>query len=1379
LSKLIEKEFGRIGAKLTITLALVAIVLGNTLVLLSRSTCAHGASMDQRYSTVLNGYGVKDPWLNENWAKRRPVTINNANNSNALENYQVLVNVTYDGDMKANFGDLRFCDNDGVTELCYWIENYNTGENAIIWVKVPSIPANDNHTIYMYYGNPGVETESNGSAVFEFFDNFDNATKFSPAAYPYGDPNVAYPDNSNFAEFGNNGNEEYVKLGSYDEGELRENLNLPKENYKIIVKWSTANDQFSLNNGYYTNYDDKYGASTITPKRLIVINENKIYEKDNRLLSYSERAEASYTGAIDNFYLSVGSSGGGGDNPYYTYYDLAFISKSADPEPVTSVGEEESNMAPSAPRLLEPENNSCLNDPTPLFMWEDSMDPEGDSIIYTLEYSTDSTFQTATTISLVNDTYTVPDNEALTDNKYYWRVGARDMVNLDNWSDSFTLRIDTVTPSAPSPVGPDDGANLNTTTPTLSWGTVTDPSTPVLYRCYVDDNSDFSSVENDSGWIIATQYTPNLSESVWYWRVQAMDNAGNVGANSSSRSFRVDVTAPPAPSPVGPDDGANLNTTTPTLSWGTVTDPSTPVLYRCYVDDNSDFSSVENDSGWIIATQYTPKLAEGIWYWLVQAKDNAGNIGANSSSRSFRVDVTAPPAPSLRSPVNGTITNNNTPSFVWDVVTDPSGLTYDLQLDNDPDFTSPEINQTGLTDNTYTPIAELFDENYSWRVRAVDGAGNVGQWSVVWTFLIDTIPPEAPTLRFPENGSLLENIPYVSFKWTKPEPGVIYQIQIDNEASFISPYVHENQSITENSYSYTFAQVGTYYWRVCALDEAGNWSGWSNNFKLTIEVTVGPRTPHYPIRITNDDFFNLDNGVVAGTGSKEDPYIIENWVISAKNANGIEIRNTTACFIIRNCLVENGGKLNNFGIYLESVANGKVENCICENSIYGIYLSDSVINNSIINNTCLNNQHGIILEDSSNNIIANNTCSNNVWYGITLNYYSSNNILDNNNCSNNSYGICIRYLSDNNTVLNNICSNNAYGIGLSSSDSNFIFHNNFLDNASQALDDGSNYWDNGYPSGGNYWSDYNGGDNYWGENQDIPGGDGIGDTPYFISGGSNADHYPIMNPPPPIRGVEVSISPSRQGGLPGAMLIYIVDVMNTSTVDDTYSLTVIDNAGWGLLLADNLLENVSPSVSRATTLKVTIPDNESLIGVKDYITVTATSRADNTTSDNVVCTALAENENEFYLSLFDGWNFVGFTFVNENTTPINMFGSNLKTMKYWAAPGGPYKDANYSAPVHDNIGYWVQLKNDQDVILSGVPLTSRTLYLVAGWNLVHFPLTSASTTPINMFGNNLKTMKYWTAPGGPYKDANYSAPVVPGVGYWIQLKNDENVTVPL
>jgi len=79
---------------------------------------------------------------------------------------------------------------------------------------------------------------------------------------------------------------------------------------------------------------------------------------------------------------------------------------------------------------------------------------------------------------------------------------------------------------------------------------------------------------------------------------------------------------------------------------------------------------------------------------------------------------------------------------------------------------------------------------------------------------------------------------------------------------------------------------------------------------------------------------------------------------------------------------------------------------------------------------------------------------------------------------------------------------------------NVIYHNNFIGNSQQVYiktPGYANVWDNGWPSGGNYWSDYTGVDVMKGKNQDKPGSDGIGDTPYVINA-YNQDRYPLMKP---------------------------------------------------------------------------------------------------------------------------------------------------------------------------------------------------------------------------------------------------------------------------
>ena len=78
---------------------------------------------------------------------------------------------------RTDFGDIRFTDCGGVTELSYWIEEKVDGDYAVFWVKVPFIPASpETTTIYIYYGNPDATSISNGDATFIFFDHFEGTS---------------------------------------------------------------------------------------------------------------------------------------------------------------------------------------------------------------------------------------------------------------------------------------------------------------------------------------------------------------------------------------------------------------------------------------------------------------------------------------------------------------------------------------------------------------------------------------------------------------------------------------------------------------------------------------------------------------------------------------------------------------------------------------------------------------------------------------------------------------------------------------------------------------------------------------------------------------------------------------------------------------------------------------------------------------------------------------------------------------------------------------------------------------------------------------------------------------------------------------------------
>ena len=106
-----------------------------------------------------------------------------------------------------------------------------------------------------------------------------------------------------------------------------------------------------------------------------------------------------------------------------------------------------------------------------------------------------------------------------------------------------------------------------------------------------------------------------------------------------------------------------------------------------------------------------------------------------------------------------------------------------------------------------------------------------------------------------------------------------------------------------------------------------------------------------------------------------------------------------------------------------------------------------------------------------------------------------------------------------------------------------------------------------------------------------------------------------------VRGVQVSISPPEYEGAPDAELKYTVTIKNTGNAEDNFTLGKTQTKNWGLGLP-TLVGPLGPGEDNSVTLKVLIPsDAES--GTDDKITVTATSRADPSVSDNDSCIARA------------------------------------------------------------------------------------------------------------------------------------------------------------
>jgi parallel beta-helix repeat protein len=252
---------------------------------------------------------------------------------------------------------------------------------------------------------------------------------------------------------------------------------------------------------------------------------------------------------------------------------------------------------------------------------------------------------------------------------------------------------------------------------------------------------------------------------------------------------------------------------------------------------------------------------------------------------------------------------------------------------------------------------------------------------------------------------------------------------------------------------------------------------------------------------------------VQGTGSGTGITLSGRSNVRIKNteittfSDGIWLYSSSNCSISENNITAN----NRHGILLTSSSNCTISgNNIATNQYNGIWL-DSSRNSTISGNNIANNGFDGILLDSSSNcsvsenqITTNNGNAKSNGAGIWLDS-SSNCSICGNNIANNFNGIWLDFYSGNNSLSDNNVANNVCGIILDSSN-NDIFHNSFVNNTNQVNTDGlANVWDNGYPSGGNYWSDYVA--RY--PNALEIDASGVMNTPYVIDA-NNVDRYPLI-----------------------------------------------------------------------------------------------------------------------------------------------------------------------------------------------------------------------------------------------------------------------------
>ncbi len=218
----------------------------------------------------------------------------------------------------------------------------------------------------------------------------------------------------------------------------------------------------------------------------------------------------------------------------------------------------------------------------------------------------------------------------------------------------------------------------------------------------------------------------NLADDNYYWHVKVVDNFGNESSWSATDNFTVDVTAPSVPSNLADNVSAN----NVLLDWSDSTDNVTGLdKYIVEYATNPEFTGANSleavNSQWTLSD-----LADGTYYWRVEAVDNNDNESAWSVTDSFTVDITAPSVPDgLISDVDGTEL-----TLDWDDATDNlTGVAgYDVEYSTDPSYAT---RQHKYVESSEIYITGLAYDKYYWKVRTIDNNGNKSSWSSRESFI--------------------------------------------------------------------------------------------------------------------------------------------------------------------------------------------------------------------------------------------------------------------------------------------------------------------------------------------------------------------------------------------------------------------------------------------------------------------------------------------------------------------------------------------------------------------------------------------------------------------------------------------------------------------
>ncbi|MCE7741718.1 MAG: hypothetical protein GOP50_04610 [Candidatus Heimdallarchaeota archaeon] len=243
--------------------------------------------------------------------------------------------------------------------------------------------------------------------------------------------------------------------------------------------------------------------------------------------------------------------------------------------------------------------------------------------------------------------------------------------------------------------------------------------------------------------------TFSFVDNLYYWRVRAhciFPLGWTVW--SSTWNFSVALQPPIPPVLTSPLENEIISDSSPELHWETSESyyvGQYASSYDVQISNSSQFSYLNVNSS-TTSTNYSivNPLEDNTYWWRVRPIGWLGSVGG-WSTRNFTVDTMGPSAPIQQSPNIGQLLTGEPTALTWDYVA--GAKEYNVQLSNNEYFL-PTFFDEKVSSYYYITATSLSEGTYYWRVCAIDYADNVGDWSDIWNFKVDTNPPTISEVTF-------------------------------------------------------------------------------------------------------------------------------------------------------------------------------------------------------------------------------------------------------------------------------------------------------------------------------------------------------------------------------------------------------------------------------------------------------------------------------------------------------------------------------------------------------------------------------------------------------------------------------------------------------